>query len=405
MLLKAKSTKKGNGGWVIRDAECGKKQLIVFINSFSRAPYSLFRFPHSSYLYQVKVDYLIVGQGIAGSVMALTLERMEKSVAILSKPELSSSSIIAAGVYNPFNFRRTMPVWKAREATGAARDFYPWFEQLSGSRFHFGRRIKRLFLSEDERKQWDDYITANTTGEFVMPRALMGGGEEYIHAPFGYGWIEKGGIVDTKKFLLTVRDHFSNRGYYLEEKCKHAGFFSSENGVVYDSRVEANHVIFCEGHLANSNPFFDSKVIAPTKGELLHVDIPGFNVPGVVNGQVYVASLDDNFSQYACGATFNPGKSDEEITDTGKEQLIEKLKTITDLPFEVIGHYAGVRPAGRDRKPVLGRSRNNRNFSIFNGFGSKAVLYAPFLAQMLANHLENGAELAPEINVARFKVY
>lgn len=361
--------------------------------------------PHSSYLCTVKVDYLIVGQGIAGSVLALTLEQQGKRVAILSKPELSSSSLIAAGVYNPFNFRRTMPVWKAREAIGAAHDFYPWFEKVSGIRFHYGRRIKRLFLSEAERKQWDAYIGSTASVEFVMPKVLMGGGEEYIPAPFGYGWIEQGGIVDTKKFLHAVKDHFSNRGYYLEEKCNHAKFFSSEEEVMYDSRVEAKHVIFCEGHLASNNPFFDSKVIAPTKGELLHVDIPGFGVPGVVNGQVYVASLDDKADKYVCGATFNPGKDDEEITLSGKEELIAKLKTITELPFEVIGHYAGVRPAGRDRKPVIGRSRNHRNLSIFNGFGSKAILMSPFLAQMLANHLETGTEILPEVNVARFKVY
>lgn len=363
-------------------------------------PYSLFPI---TYLYYVKVDYLIVGQGIAGSVMALTLEQMGKSVAILSRPELSSSSRIAAGIYNPFNFRRTVPVWKASEAAAAARAHYEWFEQLSGRRFHSANAIVRLFTTEAERTAWDAYL-AGGTREFVIGSVGKTLEEDYgLLVPWGNGIVRNGGILDTYEFLLAVRDHFSKRGYYIEKKCDHAKFFSNENGVIYDSFIEAKHVIFCEGHLAVNNPYFDSKTIAPTKGELLHVSIPDLDMPMIVNGQVYLAQQEDH--QYVCGATFNPGKADEEVTAAGRDELIAKLKTITDLPFEVTAHYAGVRPAGRDRKPVIGRSRNNRNFSIFNGFGSKAVLHSPFLAQMLANHLENGDEILPEVNVARFKVY
>jgi glycine oxidase len=363
-----------------------------------------FPVPHSSYLYLMKVDYLIVGQGIAGSVMALTLKQRGKPVAIINDSSLSSSSRIAAGVYNPFNFRRTKPVWKAREAALAAYNFYNAFEQESGIAFHHPRRIKRLFASEAERKEWDEY--RNSTREFIMPEVLKPISAAHLIEPFGSGFIERGGLIDTRKFIEATKNQFSNCGYYLDEQFDHAKLFVGENTASYDNRVEATHVIFCEGHLARTNPYFDSRTVAPTKGELLHVSIPGFNMPGVVHGQVYVAMLgDDCNDQYACGATFNPGKDDEEITASGKEELITKLKSITELPFEVIGHFAGVRPAGRDRKPVLGRSKNHRNLSIFNGFGSKAVLMSPLLAQVLADHLENGVELPPEVNVARFKVY
>jgi glycine/D-amino acid oxidase-like deaminating enzyme len=350
----------------------------------------------------VNTDYLIVGQGIAGSVMALTLERMGKSVAVMGAPELSSSSRIAAGVYNPFNFRRTAPVWKAAEAVVQAHAFYSAAGQLTGKQFNASLPILRILSSEQEHADWQTY-SEKTDNQFLSRTPPASAESEHVKAPFGTGNVQRGGMLDTETFLQAVRDHFNKRGYYLEERCDHTLFVPNENSIVYDARIETQHVIFCEGHLATHNPFFDVRSVKPTKGELLHVRIPGFSKRCIVNGPVYVAPLGEE--EYVCGATFNPGKDDEEITAAGRDELIAKLKTITDLPFEIIAHYAGVRPAGRDRKPVIGRSRSQRNFSIFNGFGSKAVLHSPFLAQMLADHLENGSEILPEVNVARFKVY
>lgn len=347
----------------------------------------------------LRADYLIVGQGIAGSVMALTLEQRGKTVAIMAKPALSSSSRIAAGVYNPFNFRRSVPVWKAAEAVPGAKAFYAAAEKITSSQFHDECKVVRLFGSAEEQQEWKAYLGngAAAFAESISQNERFGS----ALAPFGFGILSGSGIVRTPEFLSSVQDYFSNRGYYLEGKCDHTQFFTTENGVSYGSHIEAKHVIFCEGHLAKANPFFDARLIAPTKGELLHVSIPGFSQTEIINGPVYVAPLGGN--EYVCGATFNPGKSDEEITPAGKDELLRKLRTVTDLPVDVVHHFAGVRPAGRDRKPVLGRSRSHPHFSIFNGFGSKAVLMAPLLAQLLADHLENGAELPREVSVGRFK--
>lgn len=347
----------------------------------------------------MKADYLIVGQGIAGSVMSLTLEAMGKSVLIMNDPALSASSVVAAGVYNPFNFRRSTPTGHAQRACEAAKKFYAAAEQITGSKFHSSKNILRLFGNEQERAEWTAYLQQDVHA-FAAPASTLSG---KIMAPYGCGTVEGGGVVQTRVFLESVRTYFSNRGYYLHEKMNSSLVKPGEEDVSYDNRIFVKQLIFCEGHFANANPFFDARVIAPTKGEVLHVKITDFNMQEIVNGPVYLAPLGNDV--YVCGATFNPGKNDEELTSSGKDELIAKLKQITNLPFEVVGHFAGVRPAGRDRKPVLGRSRNHRNLSIFNGFGSKGVLMSPFMAQILADHLENGAELPPEMNITRFKVY
>ena len=51
-------------------------------------------------------DYLIVGQGLAGSLLAMTLVKMGKSVLVVDRYQTSSASRVAAGLLNPVTGRK-----------------------------------------------------------------------------------------------------------------------------------------------------------------------------------------------------------------------------------------------------------------------------------------------------------
>lgn len=354
-----------------------------------------------NYLWRVKVDYLIVGQGIAGSVMALTLHNTGKRVMIINKEGLSSSSAVAAGIYNPFNFRRGIPIRFAKEACPFAAGFYKDAEHLLGTSFHSPKNIVRVFGSDEEKASWNNYISQHDA-VFATENQATPDVADKLNAPFGTGILTGGGVVNTGVFIYAVKNYFAERNLYRDEKFTDNLEFS-EGELLYNGEVSARAIIFCDGHLALENKYYPRLSIAPTKGETLHVSIPALNVNDIIHGSVYLSPLGNDL--YDCGATFNPGKSDEEISEAGRDELINKLQSMMRISFRAESQFAGVRPAGRDRKPLIGVSREQEKLAFFNGFGSKAVLLAPFLAQMLVDHLENGAKIAPEFNVARFKVY
>ena len=66
-----------------------------------------------------------------------------------------------------------------------------------------------------------------------------------------------------------------------------------------------------------------------------------------------------------------------------KNELIEKIKESIDCNFEVIEHFAGVRPTVNDRKPLLGRHPIYSNLYILNGLGTRGVLLGPSMAKDL----------------------
>ena len=101
-----------------------------------------------------KTDYIIVGQGLAGSILALTLLKKGKSVIVIDNSNPSTASKIAAGLYNPVVFKRLVKSWLADDLLPYMNTFYPEMEKLLGAEFYFSKRILKPFAEEQEKTLW-----------------------------------------------------------------------------------------------------------------------------------------------------------------------------------------------------------------------------------------------------------
>ena len=62
-----------------------------------------------------KIEVLIVGQGLAGSLLALELEKRGRKIHVVDNNPSTSSSKVAAGLYNPITGRKMTKTWMADE--------------------------------------------------------------------------------------------------------------------------------------------------------------------------------------------------------------------------------------------------------------------------------------------------
>ena len=75
-----------------------------------------------TYLYRMEVDYLIVGQGICGTMLSWYLLKEGKTFLVIDDNNENSSSKIAAGIINPVTGRRAQgPVLHREFATFVGR--------------------------------------------------------------------------------------------------------------------------------------------------------------------------------------------------------------------------------------------------------------------------------------------
>jgi len=150
----------------------------------------------------------------------------------------------------------------------------------------------------------------------------------------------------------------------------------------------------------SSNPFFSELPLDGAKGELLLIKAPYLKLDVIVNTSIFILPLGNDI--FKVGSTYNWTDKSNTPTPEGKQELLYKLQEILSCDFEVISHYAGVRPTVKDRKPLVGTHSVHKRIHVLNGLGTRGVMLGPAMAKELFDHIEFGMPLSPEVNINRF---
>ncbi len=339
-----------------------------------------------------KVDYLIVGQGLAGSCLALELFKRDKSFFIIDNQQPHTASKVAAGLFNPITGRTNQPTWKAAEIFQSLHSFYGEAEQVTGEKFINRLPIYRPFLSAQEQMSWP--AASNPWVARVFSGARF---PEFLNDPFGGIEIHTSGFLNTRIFLEVVRKMMLEQGRLVEEVFDHSELQSGEK--IQYKNTEAGKIIFCDGTDVHSNPFFGWTPIKKLKGELLTV-MTKLPLDVIINRGIFAVPTGEP-ETFIMGSTYQhdltPGN-----TPAGIHELVSRAKILFKNDFEIISQNWGHRPTTPDRRPLLGSHPEHKNICLFNGLGTKGVSLAPFFAVLLADWLEGKADLDNEVNIERF---
>lgn len=346
----------------------------------------------------MKVDYLLAGRGIAGSVLALTILKAGKSVCCIDATEMSGASKVAAGLFNPIVFKRTTLSWRAMEALKAAEDFYSSVEKDTGISFFHKTGIYRVFGTQYEMDNWNRLSVSESF------RAIISGPVEsrerpWLIQPYGGANVKEAGFLDTELFLRSAERYLHKHAVLVNDRFNHQHLQILDEGVEYMG-IEASRIVFCEGYLAGiNNPWFKWLPFKPAKGEVIR--IYSSRLPEEpFTGSIYGVPLGNK--EFKIGSTYAWDQEDALPTEEMRVFLEEKLKGIINVPFQLIGHYAGIRPTVRDRRPLAGCHPKYKNLFIFNGLGTKGVLLAPLIASELCSSLMYNQPLDADYSIARY---
>ena len=343
------------------------------------------------------IDYIIVGQGIAGSILSLELLKKSKKILIINDEKLSSSSRVAAGIWNPVVFKRLTKSWLADEVIPELENFYKKTEQLLYKKFTRDIPIAKVFADENEKKIW--FNKANDELNLFLDGEIN---DLPIPYPLSYSTVKKSGNLDTKLFLNELSNYFKTQNCLLNEKFNFNDLVIDSEKISYREYC-AKKIIFCEGYKIIDNPFFNWIPMKPAKGDVLTIHCEKLKLNLILNKGVFVLPLGNNL--FKIGATYNWKDLHDEPDEKAKNELIEKFEKIIPFKFEIINHESGVRPAVIDRRPVIGFHPEKNNLAVFNGFGTKAVMLVPFFAKHFSNTLILNQEIHPESNISRFFKY
>lgn len=344
-------------------------------------------------------DYIIVGQGIAGSLLAWYLIKNKKTVIVIDSKNESSASLVAAGIIHPITGRRIVKTWMADELLPFAHDAYQEIETQFEENILHPLGIVELLSNPKEYNDWMARSGEKELSGYIDNSDSIATYAKYLQPFYKSITVNRASWVNTGILLRTLRNYFLQQQILIEEKFKIDSLSKTDNGVMYND-ISASGVIFCEGIEAIKNPYWSYLPFIPSKGEVLTIRAE-MNLDHILNRKIFIQPLGMNL--FRVGSTYTWDQIDTLPSEAGKEFLISQLRSILKIPFEVVEHKAAIRPTVKDRRPFLGLHPAHDQIGIFNGLGTKGCLLAPYFAHHFAGYLSGKNELKEEVNVRKLK--
>lgn len=344
------------------------------------------------------VDYIIVGQGLAGSTLAIHLDQLGKSLMMIDEPEKNVSSRVAAGLYNPITGRKMVKTWRADDIFPYLKHFYSSWEKTTQRKFLHEMPIYRPFLSLAEQNEWMGKSADKKYMSFLDKVEPGPAYENLINDPYGGLELTQCGFLDISSFLEATAHYFHNKESLVHERFDFHQLRLEQNAIQYRN-IQASKIIFCEGPDGDHKNYFHWLPFRPVKGEILYLEVDK-KIPKIFNRGVFVIPYLGN--KCKAGATYDRKDLTPTLTEKARRSMVEKLNALVRFDYKIVDQVSGIRPSTIDRRPFAGIHPKFETIAIFNGLGTKGVSLAPYFAAQLANHLNYGKELDREVNISRF---
>ena len=344
---------------------------------------------------------LIIGQGIAGSVLALRFYKAGIPFLVIDDGHKTSSSTKAAGLYNALVYKRGNLTWRANDFFQECEDFYAAWEKELKKEFLHKTSLYRRIHDAEEYNDWSVRKADPERAPFIEGQVSADSFPSSLNLPFGLCKV-KGGWLDVNLFLRSVK------AFLIDKKCYecHAVNLSELEPYAGTWRWQKNSfskVILCTGYRsAQDERYFPDLPFSLAKGHLLTIKAAQLQLNKVINANVFIIPLGEDL--YKVGSTFSWKNLNEEVEEEEVEKLVNEFKRLCSSPFEIINEEAGVRPAVQDQQPLIGESQKYRGIWHFGGFGSRAVLTCPVLASQFIELLKGEMQRDPEVDINRTKL-
>ncbi len=345
----------------------------------------------------MQVQYIIVGQGICGTFLSYYLSQKNIPFIVIDDAKKNTASKAASGVINPITGRRLVRTWMIEEVMPFAVDAYKKLEQelncniieqCNSIDFHTTPQMKLAF---DERlPQEQEYLSIAENGDIL---------KQYFNYYFGAGEINPCWLIDINILLQEWRKKLVVNNNLLEANFNVDELKIDNEKVVYQN-ITASKIIFCDGVDGTNNPWFKLLPYAPNKGEALIAKIPDLPRTNIYKNSISIVPWQDNL--FWIGSSYEWSFSNNEPTEVFRKKTETVLNNWLKLPYQIVEHFAAVRPANIERRPFVGLHPTYAQIGILNGMGTKGCSLAPYFANELVEHLVNNKPINPNADVQRF---
>lgn len=318
----------------------------------------------------MKQPIRIVGQGMAGSLLAWQCERAGIDFELIDRGHASAASRVGAGLVSPLTGKRLAPTWRFADWRDEVLAMYRELESELGLPLVREMRIRRFYRDADQRALFRSRLEKPEIAAWVDRLDDDG------------LWLKGALQVETGTLISALRGRWIQSGRLVEG--------------IAPTDVEGP-AIWCVGAAPMPLPGLPWEA---SRGEIITGKVDGMAADLVLNDGKWLLPLADG--RVRVGSTFDRENLETQCTTSGQAELMAAAERLAGRPLGAPEGDTGLRVNLRDRRPVVGWVDAKRERGVFAGLAAKGALWAPKLArQWVADGLA-GEKLDGEVRAGRF---
>jgi glycine oxidase len=331
--------------------------------------------------------YIIVGQGLAGTLLAWELLQNGCNIFVYDEGHADSASSVAAGLINPITGRRMVKSEMIDILMPTAERTYLNLEEFLGVKLWYSRRLLWTLSTIKEENDWALRSSAEGISDYIEQKPKTDDIQHFFKKDLNFGEIKNVAQVDLPALIIAFRRFLKEKNILKEEK------YTLQN-------TENQIIIYCEGAKAIHNPLWSWLPFSLAKGEALHLKFNTAFTEKIIKNNVSLIPLSNG--TYWVGSNYEWNVTNSEPSPEIKKMFLQELNQFLMADYQVVAHHAAIRPTTKDRRPMLGFHYENPNLAIFNGLGTKGTSLAPYWAKHFVKVLLNKEKLDKMVDIERF---
>lgn len=339
---------------------------------------------------------LIVGQGLAGSILAWQLKKRSCDVFIVDSGHSVTASRIANGLINPLTGRNLSLSWKFPVLLSTALKLYREIESHFGISILQDVSLYRLIPDLNSMNRWLLRSGDPDVALYLPEQQAIDLKSPGLNQTLKYLKINHSYQLNTSVLLDQMKKFFLQQGVY---RCDFVNMDDIEPETAAWKQEYFDCIVFCEGAAGIRNPFFHSLPFRLNKGECLHLKFSQLDFGGILNGDGVLGKVPGTSDVWYAGSTYYNQFDDDQPSETGQTEILRKVSRFySDFPV-LLQHLSALRPSTANRRPFLGKHPVYDKLYMFNGMGTKGASLIPHFSEQMADFILKGIAPDPETNL------
>jgi glycine/D-amino acid oxidase-like deaminating enzyme len=328
-------------------------------------------------------DFLLIGQGMAGTLLSYELMGVGKSVMVIDTKNKHNTSLVASAVINPLVGKNWTVAKDAERIIPIALDIYQHLNNLLQANLVQQKSLLVFHPDETSNQNVGKQIEAGN------PYLQEENSTEYSawDASFGIGKVAPVYTIDAQSLLSKSAIFLQSKNALIEEHFQFEHLKFSGHTIQYKD-ITADKIVFCEGPIGRKNPFFPFLNFTHNRGDALLLSIPNLSAEHIYHKDFRLVPHRDNL--FWCGSNYIWEYFDLEPNIGWRMQTEKGLKSWLKLPFEIVDHWVAERPTTAGQQSFLLQSEKHKHVFFFNGLGTRGFSAGPSLAKEMAALMLNG---------------